>query len=168
MDIFHLLLELSQELLLQVLQFLNGHHIKSFLYNLLYQIYDKSDKKVLLYSTSMEKLKKLDEYLWTAGKDSDFLPHSVFEKENKNDGRLLLSNSIINSNQADCLLLSSFVDNEDFLKSFKKVYYVFTKLNAESWKQAKSSFVLFEKIGCKIVVNEKGAGGNGWSVIDKI
>lgn len=142
--------------------------VSSFIYNLLYQIYDKSDKKVLLYSTSMEKLKKLDEYLWISGKDSDFLPHSIFEKGNKNDGRLLLSNEVENSNQADCLLLSSFVDNVDFLKSFKKVYYVFTKLNAESWRQAKNSFVLFEKIGCKIVVNEKGAGGKGWSVVEVV
>lgn len=142
--------------------------VSSFIYNLLYQIYDKSDKKVLLYSTSMEKLKKLDEYLWISGKDSDFLPHSIFEKGNKNDGRLLLSNEVENSNQADCLLLSSFVDNVDFLKSFKKVYYVFTKLNAESWRQAKNSFVLFEKIGCKIVVNEKGVGGKGWSVVEGV
>ena len=141
--------------------------ISSFIYNLLYQIYDKSDKKVLLYSTSMDKLKKLDEFLWISGKDSDFLPHSIFEKGSKNNCRLLLTNEIENSNQADCLLLSSFVDNVEFLKSFKKIYYVFSKLNAESWKQAKSSFGLFEKIGCKIIVNEKSVGGR-WGVVEGV
>lgn len=141
--------------------------ISNFIYNLLYQIYDKSDKKVLLYSTSVEKLKKLNESLWTSGKDSDFLPHSIFKKGSKNDGRLLLTNEIENSNQADCLLLSSFVNNVEFLKSFKKIYYVFTKLNMESLKQAKNSFELFEKNGCNIVINEKGANGS-WNIINSI
>ena len=55
--------------------------VSAFIYSLLYQMNSKSNQSILLYSTSMEKLKKFDEYLWISGGNADFLPHSIFDKD---------------------------------------------------------------------------------------
>ncbi|MBO4956928.1 MAG: DNA polymerase III subunit chi [Rickettsiales bacterium] len=141
--------------------------VSAFIYSLLYQMNSKSNQSILLYSTSMEKLKKFDEYLWISGGNADFLPHSIFDKDFKNNDKLLLSNELINSNNADCLLLSSFVDDADFLKSFKKIYYIFTKLSDPSVRQARSSLKLFKDLNCNIIINEKDALTKKWTVLEE-
>ena len=108
--------------------------ISDFIYNLLYQLVMKNDKKVLIYSNSYEKLEKLNVFLWQAGKSSDFLPHSLITDKDITD-KLLLSDKLENKYNQEYLLLSTFVDNMDFLKSFEKIFYIFKKDNLEEAKK---------------------------------
>lgn len=108
--------------------------ISNFIYDLLYQLVMKNDKKVLLYSNSYEKLEKLNSFLWQAGKSSDFLPHSLITDDDITD-KLLLSDKLENKYNQECLLLSTFVDDIDFLKSFEKIFYIFKKDNIEEAKR---------------------------------
>lgn len=142
--------------------------INNFIFNLLNQIIYKSNKGILLYSASVDKIKKFDEYLWTAGNDYDFLPHSVYADNKLNDDRFLLSNKSENSNNADNLILSSYIDNKIFLNSFNKILYVFTTMNNISVQQAKNSLNLFESMNYNIKINKKDNIKNNWSVVTTI
>ena len=108
--------------------------ISDFTYNLLYQLVVKNNKKVFLYSNSMEKLEKLNTFLWQTGKSSDFLPHSLITDKNLTD-KLLLSNQLNNKYKQEYLLLSTFIEDRDFLSSFDKIFYIFKKNNINEAKK---------------------------------
>ena len=108
--------------------------ISDFIYDLLYQLVMKNNKKVLLYSSSYEKLEKLNTFLWQAGKSSDFLPHSLITDKDITD-KLILSDRLENIHNQEYLLLSTFVDDIEFLKSFEKIFYIFKKNNIEEAKK---------------------------------
>ena len=107
--------------------------ISDFIYNLLYQLVVKNNKKVLLYSNSIEKLEKLNTFLWETGKDCDFLPHSLITDDIIDD-KLILSNKIENVYNQDCLFLSNFIDDKDFLSTFEKIFYIFKQSNKNEVK----------------------------------
>lgn len=108
--------------------------ISDFIYDLLNQLVMKNDKRVFLYSNSMEKLEKLNDFLWQSGKSCDFLPHSLVTDKDKTD-KLLLSDKLENSYNQEYLLLSTFVDDMNFLKSFEKIFYIFKSNNVEEAKK---------------------------------
>lgn len=143
-----------------------NNDIMSFIIDFISKFVNKNNEKLLLYSTSMEKIKKFDESLWVDCKDYDFLPHSIFDKNKKinEHEKLLLSTELINDNKCNNLLLSSFVDDVNFLKFFNKVFYIFTKLNNKSVEQARNSLNFFKTLDCNITINEKTK--NSWTVID--
>ena len=108
--------------------------IPDFIYDLLYQLVVKNNKKVLLYSNSIEKLEKLNTFLWETGKDSDFLPHSLITDDIIDD-KLILSDKLENTYNQNCLFLSNFIDNKDFLSTFEKIFYIFKQNNKEEVKK---------------------------------
>ena len=107
--------------------------IPDFIYDLLYQLVVKNNKKVLLYSNSIDKLEKLNNFLWETGKDSDFLPHSLIT-DDIIDNKLILSNKLENNYNQDCLFLSNFIDDKGFLSTFEKIFYIFKQNNKEEVK----------------------------------
>ena len=107
--------------------------------------------------TDDTKLKKLDKILWDFCENTDFLPHSIYDPKNesKKYERLLLSNELLNFNSADYLLISSFLDNLDFINNFEKVFYVYTNLNKGSLENAKTSFDSYKNLNYKLTLNTK-------------
>ena len=141
--------------------------INKFLFNFFKQLIFMNNKKILLYSNSADKLKKLDKILWDFCENTDFLPHSIYDPKNesKKYERLLLSNELLNFNSADYLLISNFLDNFDFIDVFEKVFYVFTNANKNSVNQAKSAFDEYDKMEYKMTLNTKIDGK--WVCLDK-
>ncbi|MDR2077546.1 MAG: DNA polymerase III subunit chi [Rickettsiales bacterium] len=140
--------------------------VNLFIYNFLNQLIHKNGKKVLLYSNSLEKLKKLDEILWEIGKNgTDFLPHSVYSDKNNQYKyeKLLLCNKPINFNQANYLLLSNFVDDCNFINYFEKIFYIYTSSSEKNLEQARKSLEGYQDLDYKTTVNVKGKNGS-WLV----
>lgn len=131
--------------------------INKFLFSFFNQLVFKNNKKVFLYSNSADKLKKLDQILWDLCRDTDFLPHSIYNSKNESQKyeRLLLSDKFLNFNSADYLLISSFLDNLDFINNFEKVFYVYTNLNKGSLENAKTSFDSYKNLNYKLTLNTK-------------
>lgn len=143
--------------------------INSFLFNFFNQLIFKNEKNILLYSDSLDKLKKMDIVLWELGKDIDFLPHSIFNEKNEFQKyeRLLLTNKFINFNEADYLILSKFLDNSEFINCFEKVFYVFTNLNSKSIEQARMNFEKYKKLDYKVILNAKDNNGK-WTEFNSL
>lgn len=141
--------------------------INLFLFNFFNQLIFKNKKNILLYSNSLDKLKKMDAVLWELGKDTDFLPHSIFNEKNEFQKyeRLLLTDKFVNFNKADYLILSKFLDNFEFINCFEKVFYVFTSLNPKSIEQAKINFEKYKKSDYRVILNAKDINGK-WVVSD--
>lgn len=142
-------------------------NINSFIYDFLNKIINKNNQKILLYSSSLDKLKKFDEYLWISGNNSDFLPHCILDNTNNttNDEKLLLTNETLNSKNIDSLVLSSFIDNTNFLNSFKNIYYIFTKSNDTSVEQARKSLNFFKQLNYNIIINNKDNTTKQWKIV---
>lgn len=134
--------------------------INRFLFNFLNQLVFKNGKKVFLYSNSAEKLKNLDKMLWDLCEESEFLPHSVYNSKNVSQKyeRLLLSNELVNFNSANYLLISSFLDNFDFVNGFEKLFYVYSRMNKNSFGQAKISFDNYKNLNYGVTLNVKNGG----------
>lgn len=134
--------------------------INRFLFNFLSQLVFKNGKKVFLYSNSAEKLKNLDKMLWDLCGESEFLPHSVYNSKNVSQKyeRLLLSNELLNFNSANYLLISSFLDNFDFINGFEKLFYVYSRMNKNSLDQAKISFDNYKNSNYGVTLNVKNGG----------
>lgn len=125
--------------------------IPNFIYDLLYQLVVKNNKKVLLYSGSLDKLEKLNNFLWEAGKDYEFLPHSLITDDIVDD-KLILSNKLENKYNQDCLFLSNFVDDKNFLETFEKIFYIFKQENKE---EVKNIIGICNKYNFEININLK-------------
>jgi DNA polymerase IIIc chi subunit len=138
----------------------------TFLYNFLGQLLSRFKKKILLYSTSAEKLKKLDDFLWKAGGRTGFLPHSIYpgSMEHQTHEKLLLTSRRQNFNRADYLIISSFVDDKNFLKNFHQIFYICGKVGSETFQQAKINAQKYAALGYSITVNIKDSSGNIWIV----
>jgi DNA polymerase IIIc chi subunit len=141
--------------------------INVFLYNFLSQLVYRNGRKVLLYSTSGEKLKSLDRMLWEICGEAGFLCHSVYDAKNVEARyeKILLSGELVNSNGADYLLLSSFVDRRDFLDSFDKGFYLCANSSQESLERARESQRRYHNLGYSVVLQRR-EGGSQWRRID--
>lgn len=119
-------------------------NISSFLYKFLLQLV-KQGEKIVLYSESEEKVESLDKVLWTLGR-TEFLPHGTHkEKDDQHLHPLYLTVNKENPNEAEFLLISNHLDDESYLNSFKKVFYVFSSENPSSLNSAKKAWGKYEK-----------------------
>ncbi|MDR1495048.1 MAG: DNA polymerase III subunit chi [Rickettsiales bacterium] len=128
--------------------------VNVFLHSFLSQLVYRNGKKVLLYSSSIEKLKNLDKILWKMCGQADFLCHSIYDEKNgqAKHEKILLSSKFINSNGADYLIMSNFVDRGDFMDSFEKGFYLCASLSRESVERAKKSQQKYNELGYSTVV----------------
>ncbi|MDR2777843.1 MAG: DNA polymerase III subunit chi [Rickettsiales bacterium] len=142
-------------------------NMNSFLHSFFSQLVYKNGKKVLLYSSSTEKLKDLDRILWENCGGADFLCHSIYSAKNS-QGRyekLLLSSESVNFNEADYLVMSTFIDKGEFLESFDKGFYLYAASNEESIERARSSRKRYDEFGYSTIIYVKGDDGR-WKTVD--
>ena len=142
--------------------------INNFIYMFLNKLIERDESNIMLYSNSIDKIKKFDESLWMLGNDCDFLPHLIYNEKCDNNVKLLLTNELLNVNKSDFLILSSFVDNIEFLNSFKKIFYIYTKLSNLSYEQAKKSFEFYKQLKYDVNINIKNCVTGKWVVDDCI
>jgi DNA polymerase IIIc chi subunit len=136
--------------------------VNLFLYNFLDQLVYKNGKKILLYSDSLEKLKKLDDKLWEIGKNgANFLAHSLYSDKNSQCKyeKVLLCDKFVNFNQANYLLISNFVNNCSFLNHFEKVFYIYTNSSVKNLEQAKKSLEGYQDLDYEITINTRDESG---------
>ena len=118
--------------------------INGFLYNFLSKLVEKN-KRVFIYSENMEKMEKLDNMLWTL-KKVDFLPHLLYNDSGSEKTPIIISNQKDNKNQSNFILISSFLDDVDFLDSFEKTFYIFSPINQSIIENVKNNWNKYKKI----------------------
>ena len=83
------------------------------------------NKRAIIYVSDLDKLKRLDEVLWTFGRNK-FVPHATIHDKDfvPSTQPILLTNVMENSNQADYLI---FLDEPEieFTKQFSRIFYFF-------------------------------------------
>lgn len=117
--------------------------INPFLYTFLSKII-ANNKKAIIYSDNEEKMKKLDDTLWTM-KKTDFLPHLLYTDKGAEDTPILLSNTKENEYNANYLLISSYLNDTEFLNKFEKIFYIFTPSNKISLKEKEKAYNEYKK-----------------------
>lgn len=100
-----------------------------FLYSFLSKLIEK-DKRVIIYSENQEKIKKLDDTLWNM-KKVGFLPHLIENEKFAEQTPIVLSNKKENKNNANFLLISTFLNDFEYLSQFEKIFYIFSPINNE-------------------------------------
>ena len=131
--------------------------VNSFLFSFLLRL-TKSNKKVVIYSENMDKIEKLDSMLWCMTK-TDFLPHLLDTESGAEDTPVLITNYLRNKNNADFLLISNFIDNNEFFEKFEKIFYVFTVSNMTSLELAENSWKKNKKNGYNLKFLRKDDNG---------
>ncbi|MDR3290324.1 MAG: DNA polymerase III subunit chi [Rickettsiales bacterium] len=104
-----------------------------FLYKFVKKIYS-TDKKVLIHFDNKEEMVILDTFLWTH-KKIDFLPHLLSDDENADITPIILTDKMENKNNADVIIVNSFVNNKEFLNKFEKIYYIISFDKIEKGRQ---------------------------------
>ncbi len=112
--------------------------INQFLYSFLTKLFE-SQKKVIIYSENQEKINKLDDMLWMIKKTA-FLPHLKTADKGWEKTPILISNEKENKINANFLLISNFLDNEEFLQKFEKVFYIFSPINQNLVEEAEKNW----------------------------
>lgn len=107
-------------------------------------------KTAIIYVKDLDKLKRLDEVLWTFGRNK-FVPHATILDSDFTPSQqpVLISNLEENTNNADYLI---FLDEPslDFAKQFSRMFYFYENVNqCQKIKATKS----FKKINGKWLVN---------------
>jgi len=107
-------------------------------------------KTAIIFVKDVDKMKKLDEVLWTFGRNK-FVPHATISDPDFTPSQqpVLISNLEENTNNADYLI---FLDEPeiDFTKQFSRLFYFFENVNqCQKIKPTKS----FKKINGKWLVN---------------
>lgn len=127
--------------------------INVFLYSFLFKLIEKG-KRVIVYSESPEKMERIDNMLWNI-KKVGFLPHLLYNENGAEDTPIIISNVKDNKNNANFLLITTFMDDDKFLNNFEKTFYIFsptssnlieeTQKNWEKYKKMEFSTKLFRK-----------------------
>ena len=139
--------------------------VNEFLYSLLEQIISHNEK-IIIYSTSEEKMQKLDSDLWTKKKVS-FIPHLLYNDEKAEEVPILISNVKENKYNFDYLLTTSFIDDEIFLNSFKRIYYIYFYNIEKTINDAEKFFLKYKQEDCEIKIYTKSLE-NKWISVDSI
>ena len=103
----------------------------------------ESNKKIIFYSNNEKSIIDLNKALWVHNLTS-FLPHLLYNEEGSENVPILLSNTEENKYNCDYLLTSSYINNNDFLNSFQKIYYIVYN-NENSINEAKKSWDLYKQ-----------------------
>lgn len=128
-----------------------------FIYTFLSKLIEKG-KKVIVYSENQEKIAKLDDTLWTM-KKTDFLPHLLYNEQGAEETPVLISNVKENKYNSNFLLISTFVDDVNFLDSFEKTFYMFSPMNQRLIDEAKKNWNYYKERGFNLKVFRKNAAG---------
>lgn len=112
--------------------------MNQFLYSFLTKLVE-NQKKVIIYSENQEKADKLDELLWTMKKTA-FLPHLKNTDKGWDKTPLLISNKKENIINAHFLLISNFLDDDEFLQRFEKIFYIFSPINQNLVSEAEKNW----------------------------
>jgi len=131
--------------------------INNFLYKFLLQLTEK-EKRIVIYSESEAKIHKLDEMLWTL-QHQDFLPHGIKKDGSIEHHPLYLTHEKENPNNSEFLLISNYLDDEEYLKQFKKIFYVFTDTNIKSFENAKKNWDFYKTRNFGLKCLKKRDGG---------
>jgi DNA polymerase-3 subunit chi len=104
--------------------FYQTDEVEKSLATLIVKILDEK-KKALIFCQNEARVKELDNFLWSFGRNK-FIPHiTIFDKEFELKRQpVVISNRQENSNNADCLIFLDSV-NVDFAKKFQRVFYFF-------------------------------------------
>lgn len=129
----------------------------SFLYTFLSKLIEKG-KKVVVYSENQEKIAKLDDTLWTI-KKTGFLPHLLYNESGAKDTPVLISNTKENKYSSNFLLISTFVNDTNFLDSFEKTFYIFSPINQHSIDEAEKNWKYYKEQGFNLKIFRKNASG---------
>ena len=119
--------------------------VNVFLYNFLSEIVNQN-KRVMIFSESPEKMAKLDETLWTM-KKTGFLPHLLVNDAGAEKTPVIISNLKNNKNNSNFILISTFLDDSDFLNTFEKTFYIFSPINKTLINDAKNAWDKYSKAG---------------------
>ncbi|MDD2839959.1 MAG: DNA polymerase III subunit chi [Rickettsiales bacterium] len=117
--------------------------INQFLYSFLTKL-SENQKKVIIYSENQEKIDKLDGLLWTMKKTA-FLPHLKNTDKGWEKTPLLITNEKENKINANFLLISNFLDDDEFLKQFEKTFYIFSPINQNMIIEAENNWKKYLK-----------------------
>ncbi|GMO57353.1 MAG: hypothetical protein Ta2D_03120 [Rickettsiales bacterium] len=119
---------------------LENEETNDFLYKFLSKIYSKK-KKALVYFNEAEKRESLDTALWTR-KKLDFIPHLLNTDENVAATPIAITSCLENINNADFLIIDSYIDNAEFLQQFENIYYVISFLQTD---KSKGDYIKYKK-----------------------
>lgn len=131
--------------------------INTFLYIFLSKLIEK-DKKVIVYSESSEKIEKLDSILWTM-KKTGFLPHLLYDEKGAENTPVLISNKKENKFNSNFLLISTFVDDINFLNSFEKTFYIFSPMNQNLMNETEKKWNEYRENGFNTKMFRKNSLG---------
>lgn len=129
----------------------------SFIYNFLSKLIDKG-KRVLIYSENPDKIKNLDDMLWSI-KKTGFLPHLLANEKGSEKTPVVISNTKENKNNANFLLISTFMNDEKFLEGFEKTFYIFSPINSNMIAEAEKNWNEYKKMGFNLKMMRKGKDG---------
>jgi len=127
--------------------------IFSFIKNLF-----ENKKKVIIYSDDKDKIEKLDNFLWVQKKTS-FLPHLIQGENLDSITPILISNIKENKNNADFLLISKFNNDEYFLSTFKKIFYMYCPINPTLNNIARNDWNKYKELGYNSKLLKKNSIG---------
>lgn len=131
--------------------------INIFIYQFLAKLIEK-DKKVIVYSENPEKAQKLDDMLWNI-KKTGFLPHLLANEKGAEKTPILISNTKENKNHADFLLISTFLDEKEFLSGFEKIFYIFSPINSKVISDTEKNWDDYNKMGFNLKLLRKNKEG---------
>ena len=131
--------------------------VNAFLYSFLSKLIEKG-KRVMIYSESPEKMERLDGMLWSI-KKVGFLPHLLYNENGAQDTPVVISNEKDNRNNANFLLISTFLDDDKFLDNFEKTFYVFSPANLHLIDEAEKNWEKYKKMNFNTKLFRKSQDG---------
>lgn len=129
----------------------------SFLYSFLSKLIEKN-KRVIVYSESLEKMEKLDNMLWSH-KKTEFIPHLLGHEKNAERTPIIISNTKDNRNNANFLLISGYLDDPEFLNKFEKTFYIFSPINQRLIDEAGKNWESYRNLGFNLKLLRKNSSG---------
>lgn len=139
--------------------------VNLFLFSLLSKLIDNG-KKIIVYSESQEKMEKLDSLLWTQKKTS-FLPHLIQGEKGDTLTPILISNVKENKNNANFLLISNFIDDENFFSNFEKIFYMYSPINSTLINEVENNWNKYKNLGYNLKLLKKDLTGK-WTEYNKL
>ena len=106
--------------------------VEKALPQLIYKIYDKFEKPMILLLENEEQVNTYDNLLWSFSSNK-FLPHGIESQDAKYYENLLITNNEKNLNQSDILISNVVANDADFLKDFKQIVFMFLASNKQSF-----------------------------------
>lgn len=124
---------------------LDDTEFSRFLAVMLGKLYQEQSERILVFSEDNTLLAELDEVIWSFAK-TRFIPHALSTDALPEKQPILLTAVENNQNQAK-LLVTTGNNQDEFLASFSKVFYVFANKNPQSLQQARNNWKRYKENG---------------------